>query len=61
MQSDLTPLIIAASAGREAIVRLLISKGADVNAQNSGGHSALQYASSKNRPEVTVNSIINSI
>jgi len=48
----LTPLIIAASAGKIDVVRLLLAKGADINAQNEGLHSALQYAASKNHPEV---------
>jgi len=46
-------MIIAAAAGRTDIVRILISKGADINAKNNGGHSALQYAASKNYPDVS--------
>lgn len=45
--------MIAASAGREQVVRLLIGRGANTNAQNTGGHSALQYAASKNHHEVS--------
>lgn len=44
--------MIAASAGRDQVVRLLIGRGANTNAQNTGGHSALQYAASKNHHEV---------
>lgn len=45
--------MIAASAGRDQVVRLLIGRGANTNAQNTGGHSALQYAASKNHHEVS--------
>ncbi|XP_011310262.1 26S proteasome non-ATPase regulatory subunit 10-like isoform X2 [Fopius arisanus] len=38
----------AASAGREKVVVILITEGANVNAQTIDGHSALQYAASKN-------------
>ena len=51
-QMNMTPLILAASGGREKVVRLLISRGAQVNAKNEGGHSALQYAASKGWLEV---------
>ena len=51
-QSDWTPLIIAASAGHEQLVRLLIGRGANVNALNDGLHSPLQYAASKNHHQV---------
>ena len=44
--------MIAASAGRTQVVRMLIGRGANTNAQNTGGHSALQYAASKNHHEV---------
>jgi len=53
-KTNLTPLIIAASAGKTQIVRLLLGKGADINSKNEGGHSALQYAASKNHSEVLV-------
>ncbi|KAJ8664355.1 hypothetical protein QAD02_006017 [Eretmocerus hayati] len=45
---DMTPLILAASAGREKVVDLLLKDGADFNAKTTEGHSALQYAASKN-------------
>lgn len=48
----MTPLILAASAGRLAVVHTLLGKGADVNAKNQEGHSALQYACSKGWREV---------
>lgn len=48
-----TPLHIAASAGREDIVRSLISKGAQLNSVNQNGCTPLHYAASKDRYEVT--------
>jgi len=47
--------MIAASAGRDVIVSLLIDFGADVNSTNEGGQTSLHYAASRNRYEVTVN------
>ena len=44
--------MIAASAGRDAIVSMLIGIGADVNSTNHGGQTALHYAASRNRFEV---------
>ena len=44
--------MIAASAGRDAIVFMLISLGADVNSTNEGGQTPLHYAASRNRYEV---------
>merc|ERR1719476_581337 len=44
-----TPLIIAASAGRDQIVENLLRQYADVNHVTSTGHTALLYAASKNR------------
>lgn len=44
--------MIAASAGRDAIVSMLISLGADVNTTNDGGQTPLHYAASRNRYEV---------
>lgn len=52
----MTPLILAASAGRIQVVKTLINSEADVNAVNDGGHSALQYSASKGWKEV--NSLI---
>ena len=47
--------MIAASAGRDVIVSLLIDSGADVNITNEGGQTSLHYAASRNRYEVAVN------
>ena len=41
---DWTPLHSAVSAGHPEIVQALISGGADVNAANSSGQTALHYA-----------------
>lgn len=41
---DWTPLHSAVSAGHTDIVQALISGGADVNAANSSGQTALHYA-----------------
>lgn len=48
----MTPLILAASAGRTQTVKILLNAGAEVNAVNDGGHSALQYSASKGWKEV---------
>ncbi|CAO1388665.1 unnamed protein product [Diamesa serratosioi] len=42
-----TPLVLAALGGHFGLVKLLVSKGADVNHKKQGGHSSLQYAVSK--------------
>jgi len=44
---DMTLLIVAAYAGREATVRMLLQRGASVNLQNSYGITALMYAAFK--------------
>lgn len=44
--------MIAASAGRTEIVSILLAFGANVNAINTNGNTALHYAASKNRHEV---------
>lgn len=50
----MTPLILAASAGREKAVNTLLAEGANVNATTIDGHSALQYAASKNWKSICV-------
>lgn len=47
--------MIAASAGRDVIVSLLIDSGADVNITNEGDQTSLHYAASRNRYEVATN------
>ena len=42
-----TPLIIASSAGHEAVVRLLLGAGANINACTDQGRSPLLYAASR--------------
>lgn len=46
IKGDCTPLMEAASAGHPDIVKLLISHGAEVNAQSSTGNTPLMYACS---------------
>lgn len=43
-KNDCTPLMEAASAGHVEIIGLLISHGADTNAQSSTGNTPLMYA-----------------
>jgi ankyrin repeat protein len=40
----LSPLMCACSSGREAIVRMLLSRGANVAARDGSGYTALFYA-----------------
>ena len=44
IKGDCTPLMEAASGGHVDIVKLLITQGADVNAQSSAGNTPLHYA-----------------
>lgn len=52
IQMQTTPLILAASGGRNDVVKTLIEYGVNINAKNQEGHSALQYAASKGWTEV---------
>ena len=47
-----TPLIIASSAGHEAVAKLLLSAGASVNRCTNQGRSPLLYAASRNRKAI---------
>ncbi|KAG3279531.1 PSMD10-containing [Ictidomys tridecemlineatus] len=51
-QDSLSPLNIAASAGRDEIVKALLGKGGHVNAVNQNGCIPLHCAASKNRREI---------
>jgi ankyrin repeat protein len=46
-QFGATPLILAASAGKEEAIKALLKHKASVNAKNKQGHSALQLSASK--------------
>ncbi|XXG99104.1 alkaline ceramidase ydc1 [Hypoxylon texense] len=51
--SGWTPLMIAASVkDGDAIVELLLSRGADINQKNNNGQTALHFVASKNNIEV---------
>ena len=39
-----TPLIVATAVGWKKAIRLLLKRGADVNAQNRFGNTSLHYA-----------------
>lgn len=58
LQAGWTPLHIAASAGRDEIVKALIAKGAHVNAVNQNGCTPLHYAASKNKQEVCLSVLL---
>ncbi|KAB0799494.1 hypothetical protein PPYR_07374 [Photinus pyralis] len=50
--TDTTPLILSASAGKLNVVDVLLQNNANINHKNELGHSALQYACSKGWLEV---------
>lgn len=51
-QSNKTPLIVAAANGDTAICKLLLSFGANVNAKDKNGWTALHYATRDRQTEV---------
>ena len=52
MKNGMNPLLNACNKGYYNIVKHLLNKGADVNAQEREGHSGLLIAVSRNHPEV---------
>lgn len=48
----ITPIIMAAQAGRTDVVRVLLEHGADVNAVEHSGKTALAYASGRDKKEL---------
>lgn len=50
--TNASPLILASLKGSLSCVKLLISKGADINMKNWQGHSAFQYACSKGHKDI---------
>lgn len=51
-ETEVTPFILAASAGKTDVCQVLIDNGANVDSQTTQGHSALQYSCSKGWLEV---------
>ena len=47
-----TPLLWAAGFGHKGVVKMLITKGADVNAKADGGWTPLHYATGGNDMEI---------
>jgi 26S proteasome non-ATPase regulatory subunit 10 len=45
--------MIAASIGHDALLELYLDAGADVHKRNDTGQTALHYAASRNRQEVS--------
>lgn len=52
--TNATPFILAASAGRYEVVNLLAGRGANVNHKTNRGQSSLHYVCSKGHLEVTM-------
>ncbi|VDN98907.1 unnamed protein product [Rodentolepis nana] len=51
--ADFTPLIFASYHGNTSLVRTLLEMGADINAVDRNGWTALHWAAQQNRVEVT--------
>jgi ankyrin repeat protein len=52
-ESDLTPLHYAAGTGDEEVVKVLLDKGADINAADGSGSTAMDTAAYYNQPGIT--------
>ena len=57
-KSGNTPLIVAILSGQPTSAKFLISKGADINATNPKGQTALHFASFSKRPDL-VDTLLN--
>ena len=53
-QAGWTCLMIAASIGHDTLLELYLDAGADVHKRNDTGQTALHYAASRNRQEVSL-------
>jgi ankyrin repeat protein len=51
-EEDRTPLVMAAEHGHAGVVRLLLERGADINASDDSDDTALHYAADKGHEEV---------
>ncbi len=52
-ENGTTPLMIASGAGRLDLINLLLKRGADVNAKNQGGYTALDVAEEEYHRDVS--------
>lgn len=52
--SQATCLILSVLGGHFGLVKLLVSKGANINHKKQGGHSSVQYAASKGYKDILV-------
>ena len=50
--NGLTPLMVAAACGHEAVVELLLLRGADPSRRDKWGHSAAAYARAAGYPHL---------
>lgn len=57
-ETEVTPFILAASAGKIDVCKVLVDQGANIDSKNTQGHSALQYSCSKGWLEVKKNYVL---